>query len=91
MTGMVFVIFPSLTTDIANLIGVGRGADLLLYFSLIGFSFVIIIIYSKQRKLERLLTELLRKNAIQGVREPASNTNDSNVEENSQDENESYN
>jgi hypothetical protein len=76
---MVFVIFPSLTTEIANFIGVGRGTDLLLYLSLIGFSFIIIILYSKQRRLEQLLTEILRKNAIQNVREPSVKNANSNA------------
>ena len=83
ITGMVFVIFPSLTTDIANLIGVGRGTDLLLYFSLIGFSFIIIILYSKQRRLEYLLTEILRKNALENVRECLSKDVDTSGKEDS--------
>lgn len=63
-TGIVFILFPDFSTRIANLIGVGRGADLILYLFVIGFLFVFLIFYSKIKSLEKKITKLVRKHAI---------------------------
>ena len=70
LIGILFIIFPDMTMKIANFLGVGRGADLLLYFCVVGFAFSIIILYSKQRKFEDLLVAILRKDALQNARQP---------------------
>lgn len=58
------VMFPQLTTDIASIIGVGRGTDLTFYLFAIASSFVIILLYSRLQRLERLHTETVRALAI---------------------------
>ena len=70
LAGIIFVLFPDLTMDIAHILGVGRGADLVLYFCVVGFAFCIIILYAKQRRFEELLVSILRKDAIQNAKEP---------------------
>ena len=70
IVGIIFVLFPDLTMDIAHLLGVGRGADLVLYFCVIGFAFCIVLLYSRQRRFEELLVSILRKDAIQNAKEP---------------------
>ena len=61
---VVFVLFPDLTTKIANRLGVGRGADLIFYTSIIIFWFVILKLYARIRRLEQIVTGVVRKDAL---------------------------
>ena len=64
LTGLYFVWFPENLTAVANWIGVGRGADLLLYIflSFVLFEFLVIRIREKERM--ELFTRLVRRIAI---------------------------
>jgi hypothetical protein len=73
--GIVFVCFPDMTSRIANLVGVGRGADLLLYLSLVSVSFVLMIYYAKIREMSQNITRLIREESIRQVRKGGSGTN----------------
>ena len=46
-TAIVFILFPDITNDIANRLGVGRGADLIFYISILIFWFVILKLYAR--------------------------------------------
>ena len=70
MTGTLFVIFPGITVKAANLLGVGRGADLVIYFTLVGLVFICLMLFSKIRKLEEQLTRLIRSNALEHSKSP---------------------
>ncbi|HEV7781087.1 MAG TPA: DUF2304 domain-containing protein [Chitinophagaceae bacterium] len=61
---IVFILFPETTNDLAHKLGVGRGADLVFYTSILIFWFVILKLYARIRKLEQTITLLVRKNAI---------------------------
>jgi hypothetical protein len=61
--GVVFVISPEWTNILAKKLGVGRGADLIFYTCIIAFSFVIMMLYSKVRKLEQTITQIIRNKA----------------------------
>jgi hypothetical protein len=63
-TAVVFVLFPDLTTDIAHRLGVGRGADLIFYTSIVIFWFVILKLYARIRRLEQIVTDVVRKDAL---------------------------
>ncbi|MBS1919908.1 MAG: DUF2304 domain-containing protein [Bacteroidetes bacterium] len=63
-TAVLFVILPDLTNRIAHYLGVGRGADLVFYISIIIFWFVILKLYARIRKLEQIITGIIRKDAI---------------------------
>ena len=65
--GIVFVLFPQLTTKIANKLGVGRGTDLILYVCIIFFLFVMIRMYARIRKLEQTVTKIVRDNSLNAV------------------------
>ena len=67
IAGAVFIIFPDLTIIIAHKLGVGRGADLIFYLSILIFWFVIIKLYARIRKLEQIMTEIIRKDALSNV------------------------
>ena len=60
----VAVIAPDLTQRAADLVGVGRGTDLTFYVFAICFVFFAILIYSKVSRLNRALTEVVRRVAI---------------------------
>lgn len=58
---------PELTIWFAEILGVGRGADLVLYVLAVSFLLSIFFIYNKFRKMESNITELVRHLAL---REP---------------------
>lgn len=60
----VAVIFPETTTKIANLVGVGRGADLLLYALTLVFIGYALNSYLHQQKDKDVLYRLARKVAL---------------------------
>lgn len=60
----VAVVFPNTMTAVANLLGVGRGADLLLYALVVAFFFVSLNTYLKFKDLELRNTRLARRIAV---------------------------
>jgi hypothetical protein len=62
--GAVFVIDPPFSTQIANLLGIGRGADLLFYLFIITSLFYAVETRSRLRRMEQQLTKLVRQNAL---------------------------
>lgn len=65
----VFVVWPDVTNIIANRLGVGRGADLIFYISILIFWFVSLKLYARVRKLEQLFTQIVREDAIKKAQE----------------------
>jgi small membrane protein len=70
--GIIFIVSPDLTNDIAHAIGIGRGADLLLYFSVIAGLLVAILVHARFRKMDRMITLLARRQALLDARKPDS-------------------
>ena len=62
--GIVFVIWPDLTTRLGNLIGIGRGTDFLLYLLIIFVYFSEMCILAKFRQIERRQTLMIRQMAL---------------------------
>ena len=62
--GIVLVISPNISSWLAHLVGVGRGADLLLYISLIGIMYLLILIYSRLNEMEAKITHIVRDIAV---------------------------
>lgn len=58
------VFLPGLWTFAANLVGVGRGADLLLYITVLVFLGFVATSYRRFRRTENDITELARKVAL---------------------------
>ena len=58
------VIFPDISNDMAHRLGVGRGADLVFYTSILIFWFIILKLYARIRRLEQTITQVVRKDAI---------------------------
>ncbi|HSZ33350.1 MAG TPA: DUF2304 domain-containing protein, partial [Puia sp.] len=59
LAGVSFVLVPDWTTKIADVLGVGRGADLLMYLSIVSFTYIVLLLYSKIKKLENQLSDMV--------------------------------
>jgi hypothetical protein len=70
VTGIIFVIFPSLATDAAQILGVGRGADLMLYFFIILTLAIALNLHLKLRSAQETVTELSRSIALMSYKKP---------------------
>jgi hypothetical protein len=68
--GAVLVVFPDLTTAVANAVGIGRGADLIFYlFMLIAFA-AIANLHLRMRAQAEVVTLLAREIALATARSP---------------------
>jgi len=66
---VVFILWPGITNNLAKKLGVGRGADLIFYLSILIFWFVILKLYARIRKLEQQFTDIIRSDAIRKAEE----------------------
>jgi hypothetical protein len=60
---------PSITAVIAHALGIGRGADLVFYCSILGMLVAFFLVYTRFKRLEREITRLVRHLAIRDVEE----------------------
>ncbi len=65
LTGIVLVLMPDYTIWLAKKLGVGRGADLIFYLSILTFWYILLHLYIRIRKLEQALTEIVRRQALE--------------------------
>ncbi|MDX2248930.1 MAG: DUF2304 domain-containing protein [Bacteroidia bacterium] len=65
VAGLVFSVFPDSTTLIANVLGIGRGTDLVMYLGMLGLFSVSGLLYLRILKLERMITEIVRQKALE--------------------------
>jgi hypothetical protein len=63
-TGILSVLFPNTLNDVAHFLGVGRGADLVLYLLVFAFIAYASIQYIKQKEHDRRIATLVRRIAI---------------------------
>jgi hypothetical protein len=59
-----FILSPDSANTLAHKLGVGRGADLVFYTSIMIFWFVILKLYARIRRLEQTITRIVRKDAL---------------------------
>lgn len=71
--------FPDLLTSLARLVGIGRGADLLLYLLVVAFLAFAATSYRRSRQLETQITELSRRIALLGAPRPGDAADDDAV------------
>jgi hypothetical protein len=67
LIGTVAVVWPHTTAMVAHSLGIGRGADLLLYSTALVMIVAFFYVYTRFRRVERQLTLLVRRLAIQGA------------------------
>lgn len=76
----VVVIKPESTNFIANTLGVGRGADMVIYLSIILIFYIIFQVTVKMEKIERNITKIVREMAIrQTTDDPRQTTDDKTI------------
>lgn len=68
--GVSIVVFPTFAGILAARLGVGRGVDLILYFSVVGGLFVAANFYFRIKSQEDVLVTLAREIALMSPREP---------------------
>ena len=66
--GAIFILYPDLSTHLANYIGVGRGADLILYIFIIFSLFHQVNIASRFKNIEHQMTAVVRRVALADAR-----------------------
>lgn len=64
------VIWPQVTDPIAQYLGVGRGADLLVYLAVLVLFFLVFRLLAAVHRIERQLTTITRELAIKRADEP---------------------
>ena len=62
--GAAAVLFPDVSDEVANFVGVGRGVDLISYLIEVAVLFVLLHYYTKFVELQRQLTEVVRELSI---------------------------
>ena len=60
LIGILFILRPEFSTELANSIGIGRGVDLILYLSTLFLFFAAFNFYIRFRMLDERLTQLVR-------------------------------
>ncbi len=58
------IIYPETANFVANLVGVGRGADVMVYTSIIAIFYFVFRILVRQEKMEKNITKVIRHIAI---------------------------
>ncbi len=74
LLGIYFVLFPEMSTSLANRLGVGRGTDLVMYIAIIVFAFGYVLMYAKINHQQDLITEIVRQMAIEHAEPPSSHS-----------------
>lgn len=68
------VFFPSALTQVARILGIGRGTDLVLYALIVSFLVFMATTYQRFRHLENSLTMLSRRIALDDAEQPTAET-----------------
>jgi hypothetical protein len=77
----VVIVLPSLTQKFANLIGIGRGVDLMIYISLLAIFYFVFYLLGRQRETDERLTKLTREIAIMNANKNNDKARAENVKE----------
>lgn len=68
--GLSVVLFPNLSSQLAHIVGIGRGADAIIYASIVVIFYLLFRIYIKLEDTNKQITELARKVSLQEVKTP---------------------
>lgn len=63
--GSFLIIFPTVSDRVANIFGIGKGSDLIIYISITVLLLLVAILYSKEASTNRYITILVRNKAIE--------------------------
>lgn len=65
LTGATLIAAPNASVVVARWLGIGRGSDLVIYLAIIAGLAALLYFHNRYRTLEILVTELVRRDAIQ--------------------------
>ncbi len=67
---MVLLVFwqPEITSYLANILGIGRGADLVVYLAVLVIIYLLFRVFVRLNKIEAEITKLVREDAIKNVK-----------------------
>ena len=65
--GFVLAWYPDTATMVAHLVGIGRGADLVVYLGIVLLFVLVFQLHVSHVRLERQLTKLVRKEALRDL------------------------
>lgn len=65
LVGVSVILFPAISTKAASLLGIGRGADAVLYASIAVIFYLIFRIYVKIEDTQKQITEIIQKVALE--------------------------
>jgi hypothetical protein len=69
LVGILLVLAPDLSTDIAHTVGIGRGVDLVIYIFILAGLFYSVTITSELKRMQRQMTALVRQIALDNPRQ----------------------
>ena len=72
LAGVILVTWPNTSQRLADLAGVDRGVDFVMYVALLGLGYLFLMLFTKQRETEVRLTQIARELAIAQARRPES-------------------
>lgn len=64
LAAAIAVLWPDLTVRLANLVGVGRGSDLVIYLAVVFLFYFVFRLLLRIEKIEKNLTEIVREEAL---------------------------
>jgi hypothetical protein len=70
LVGIFFVLLPDTATEVANVLGVGRGTDLVVYFFIVLTLAIALNLHLKLRSAHEMATELARAIALLNSKAP---------------------
>ena len=79
ISAIIASLLPGLVVNIANLLGVDRGVDLVIYGTLVILAYLIFRIYAYQAKLERDMSKVIRTIAIKNDKRTKGKHNNSGI------------
>lgn len=68
LTAIIIVLFPGLTSSVAQRVGIGRGADIVIYISISLIFYLIFRLYIFLEDLKNDMTELVKELALKNVK-----------------------
>ncbi len=71
--GVAFIT-PASLTYLANLLGIGRGTDLVLYVAVVVVFYLMFRIFVRLEKMEHEITKVVRKEALESTKNQAQNS-----------------
>ena len=74
LTATLFIMRPALANSLAELAGVGRGADLFFYVSIPGLAFGLLLLLSRLRDMEQRMTLLMHELSLLQAQSPPNAT-----------------